>query len=254
MNDDIRRLARLQEIAFQIKELEQAASTLPKRIAELDQTFQQRTEEIGAARLKHESLVQSRTRLSQEREDQQARLKQAQQKLMQVNNQREYSAALNEIDVLKSAVSGLEDRILEAETQIEALAGPAAEADQRIGEERARVDGAKGELERETRDSAARIAELLRQREEIAAHLRPDLLRRFDSIFRARGGQAMARVEKESCGACHVRLRPQVINNARRGTELVTCESCRRILYVDDEREAAAEAPAAGDQQAGASH
>ena len=31
-----------------------------------------------------------------------------------------------------------------------------------------------------------------------------------------------------SCGACHVRLRPQVVNLARRGDDLVTCDGCHR--------------------------
>ncbi len=246
MNDQMRRLVRLQEIAFQIRDIEQTEATLPERLATLERVFAERVEEIGAARLRHEALVQQQQRLTSERDDLQIRLRQAQQKLMQVNNQREYSAVLNEIDSYKATVVGIDDRILDCDSQIESLAAPAAEADARIEEERARLEQSKSELNRERNENAARLAEFTRQREDLAHGLSADTLRRFDSIFKARGGIAMARIEKESCAACHVRLRPQVINLARRGEDLITCDSCRRILYVEDEGDGTAAAADGG--------
>jgi uncharacterized protein len=234
LNDDMRRLVRLQDIAFQIRDLEQTEATLPDRMATLERAFQERIEEIGSARLRHEDLVQQQRRLNTEREDIQERLRLAQQKLMHVNNQREYSAVLNEIDSYKSGLTGTEDRILDCESQIESLAGAAAEADERIAEERRKLEESKSVLNGERDTCSERLLSLNSQRDELGSHLPVDVLRRFDSIFRARGGIAMARVEKESCGACHVRLRPQIINLARRGDQMVTCDSCRRILYIDD--------------------
>lgn len=234
MNDDIRRLVGLQELAVQMKELEEAQEALPARVAQLDQEFQRRVEEIGAARLRHEALAQQQQRLNLEREDVQNRLRQAQQKLMSVNNQREYSAVLNEIDTLKLALSEREDKLLAGETELEQLAGPVAEADVRISEERARTDAAKSALKDQMSQAVEQLVGLRRQREELSRGIAPDLYRRFESVFRARGGIAVARVVKDSCGACHVRLRPQIIHLAKRGQGIVTCESCRRILYAEE--------------------
>jgi uncharacterized protein len=234
LNDDTRRLVRLQDIAFQIRDLEQAEATLPDRMATLEKAFQERIEEIGSARLRHEDLVQQQRRLSTERDDVQERLRLAQQKLMHVNNQREYSAVLNEIDSYKASLVSLEDRILDCESQIESLSGAATEADERIAVERRNLEKSKAVLTGERDDNSEKLQSLNGQRSDLATHLPADVLRRFDSIFKARGGIAMARVEKESCSACHVRLRPQIINLARRGDQMVTCDSCRRILYIDD--------------------
>jgi predicted nucleic acid-binding Zn-ribbon protein len=240
LNDDIRRLVRLQELAFQMRELEQVQETLPDRIAVLDRDFETRMEEIGAARLRHEALTQQQVRLNQERDELQDRLRVAQQKLMHVNNQREYSAVLNEIDTLKAALATVEDSLLDGDVQLEQLAGPVAEADVRIDEERQRTASAKREIGARMAESGERLAQLRALREDLCRELPGDVLRRFDGLFRVRGGIAVARVDKDSCAACHVRLRPQVLNLARRGEELVTCESCRRILYVDDSDEAVA--------------
>lgn len=242
MNDDIKRLIRLQEIAVQVKAIEDAKAALPGRLEELDRGFEARLADIGGERLKHEELRRRRDEMNKERDAQAEKLKQAQGKLMQVSNPREYSAALNEIDTLKSQVSTLEDQLLEMEGQIEALDGPAAEADQRIEAERTKLEEDKARLSAEEAETEAALSGLLAQRNEIAEALPEATLRRFESVFRARGGVAVARVEKESCSACHVRLRPQVINLARRGDDMITCDSCRRILYVDDGEAAEGEA------------
>jgi predicted nucleic acid-binding Zn-ribbon protein len=41
----------------------------------------------------------------------------------------------------------------------------------------------------------------------------------------------MAEAREGLCTVCHVRLRPQIFNQARRNEEIIQCESCQRILY-----------------------
>lgn len=234
MKDQIRRLVRLQEILFEIRSLEDQQSASPTRLQQLEDTFQQSVNEIGAARLRHEELLKERDRLRHERDELTSRLQQLQQKLMQVSNQREYSAALNEIDFNKQAHAGLIDRIGILDTEIEALAGPATEADARIAEERGRIDTDRDALRQESVRVDHRLADLVALRGLIQKELPSGFFTRFEAICRARGGVAMAKVENNACSACRIRLRPHLINLVRRGQELVTCDSCRRILYTGD--------------------
>lgn len=238
MNQHIRCLVRLQEITFEMRELQGIQEAAPVRIAALETEFTARKEEIGAARIRHEGLVADLARYNTERDEFQVRLQQGQQKLMQVTNSREYSAVLNEIDQSKSRIRTLEDQILDCEGTIEELAGPAAEADQKIAEERQRVDGLIKAIRDDAGLAAKELARINLQRAEITAQLPRDYVSRYDTIAHARQGVVMAKVEKESCGACHVRLRPQVISLVRRGEDLVCCDICRRILFIEE-----AEAP-----------
>ena len=41
----------------------------------------------------------------------------------------------------------------------------------------------------------------------------------------------MAEAKDEHCDVCHVRLRPQVYNEIREGKEILSCDSCGRIMY-----------------------
>ncbi len=244
MNENIRRLVQMQGIASEIKEVRDREARAPERLSLLEESFRQKVEEIGSARLTYEALVTEQHRLVHQREEMEARHQQAQQKLMQVNNPREYSAVLNEIDAAKGQIGAIADKLREIQAQLEELAGPAAEADERIAAVRTTHESEKRQLEEEREQDGRRLRELDSEREALKAVLPREFLSRFDTIFSARGGLAVARIEGNACGACHVRLRPQIITNVRRGDDLSFCESCRRILYIADAESAADEPPA----------
>jgi hypothetical protein len=227
-------LVRLQELDLEARELERIQSEMPGRLAALEKEFNERLEEIGGARLRHEQLGRQRDQLSSQLEETSDRLTRAQQKLMSVTNQREYSAALNEIDSMKHHVNDLEQQILELEEQIEELSGPAAEADERIAEERGKLEEAKHHIEEEARELATRLQHMSEDRARLVQELPPSYVGRFEKLARLRDGRAMARIAGGACSACHVRLRPQVISLVRRGEDLISCESCGRILYLDE--------------------
>ncbi|MCA1557572.1 MAG: C4-type zinc ribbon domain-containing protein, partial [Acidobacteria bacterium] len=48
---------------------------------------------------------------------------------------------------------------------------------------------------------------------------------------RIRDGVALAEARNNSCSACFMALRPQVMAEVRRGEEIIICENCNRILY-----------------------
>ncbi len=236
MNENLARLVRLQEVEFEIQALERKRDDeLPARSAEIEASFEQTIAEIGADRLRHEELVGLRKELLERKGELEDRLRRSNERLAHVTNQREYSAVLNEIDHTRTELQGVETRLAEYEEEIEQLAGPAAEADERIAAEREKMDAALAEVARERDEVLARLAELGKVRDEIVRELPPAWFRRFERIKEARGGVAIARIVPggggQACGECHVRLRPQLVALARRGQDLVFCESCKRILY-----------------------
>ena len=56
----------------------------------------------------------------------------------------------------------------------------------------------------------------------------------YEQILEIREGLALVPLVKDACGGCNRRMPPQVVNQVYLKAQLVTCESCARILYFDE--------------------
>jgi predicted nucleic acid-binding Zn-ribbon protein len=151
---------------------------------------------------------------------------------MQVKNQQQYAAAWKEIDASRKHVKELEDSVLKNMTEADALQ---QQLDARKdGHEalQARHDAAHAEWQHSLGDLRAEAEQLRAKAAQIEAGI-PDRLRNeFQKIYRQRQQIGVARVNTDTCGTCRTRVRPQVAQQLKRG-ELVHCEGCHRILYLE---------------------
>jgi predicted nucleic acid-binding Zn-ribbon protein len=238
-------LVQLQRLANAMRDLNERKQAGPARLQELEDRFQATLEDIGAARLRYETLERELRQLEADLQDLDAKLEKYQQQLMSVTNAREYSAALNEIDAAKTAKERAEEGILTRSAEEEELSDAVAEADSRIAAARATTDAEKEQILQELSEVDDRLDTLARERTQVEADLDPELVSQFKRVFAARGGIAMARVENGACSACHLRLRPQVINEVRKGMALVPCDSCRRFLFIEENEQPGQPTPGA---------
>ena len=149
----------------------------------------------------------------------------------------QFRAFQHEIQYCRDGIDELEERILDKMEQAEALQESVAKAEADLRGEstkvshdvevaRARIDADKIERERQRAI-----------RNEVSAQIDPETLREYERIRKARG-TAVTSVARETCGACHVRLRPKFLQDLRRLSRgVLTCESCGLIVYLPSQAE-----------------
>lgn len=70
-------------------------------------------------------------------------------------------------------------------------------------------------------------------KDEIAANIETNILKRYD-LTRAKKGRGIVSVANDICGGCNVRIPTYLIQDIKKGSEIIYCESCSRLLYYID--------------------
>ncbi len=232
MSADVEKLWELQQVLSQLGERERQMAVKPEAFAAIDDEYQSANNEMTRLGDSLEGLAKERRRVDGELSDQQEILKKYQGQLMQVKNQQQYAAAWKEIDATRKHVKELEDASLKNMTEAEGLQ---KQLDDRKGgheELKGRYDAAHDEWQASLGDLRKEADDLRKRAEAIEATLPPRLKNEFYKIFKQRNHVAVAPVASDSCSGCRTHIRPALMQQLKRG-ELVFCEGCHRILYLE---------------------
>ena len=234
MADHIETLKQLQTIDGEIFRLRRQEQDKPR---ELEQVAAQVA--AAAARLKAAEEQLKALQLAQKEKEvelatREGNVKKLQGQLFQVKTNREYTAMQHEIDTLKADNSLLEEAVLKLFDEIDQATKARQQCSQAAASETERLHDERGRIERELTEVRDKIAQLERQRQTIVPDVPPPTLSAYERVLALREGLALVPLLENSCGGCHRRLPPQVINEVYLKAKLVSCESCNRILYFDE--------------------
>jgi predicted nucleic acid-binding Zn-ribbon protein len=221
LDGDLFRLRRQQEQKPQ--ELEALRAQLAEQEAQVKAT-EQRVKDLQLAQKEKELELQTR----------EANVRKLQSQLFQLKTNREYTTMQREIDTLKADNSLLEETILKAFDDLDETAKARQRAQQALEAAQARVKIERARIEQELAQLGEQLAALERQRKLLAPDVPPTVLAAYERVLEIREGLALVPLLENSCGGCHRRLPPQVLNEVYLRAKLVTCEHCNRILYFDE--------------------
>ena len=241
MRAELEKLIELQKTDTNIRRLKQLIASADKRRADIEQEFEQHAFSIREIQNRREMLNASRTDIENKIAENRTYLERADRNLKHSQNQKEYETAMRETDALQKQIAALETQDLEKMGEIETVEKELEERAEEINSlEGKRVEALEA-FDKEVAAHQAELDSISKRREEVFATL-PE---RLGSVYnrlaqRSRDGVAVAEVVNGACSACFMSLRPQMQLEVKRGVEIITCESCTRILYAPGKVEATA--------------
>jgi len=224
-------LVKMQELALEIQAAHAVVDGAPAKIEEAEGRFRERNAEYVAIKERYDAIDADRRARSLELSALEDTRKHYQDSLMQVKNQREYAAVLKEIDAAKAAIGEHEEAILASMDEVETLKTDLEARAAHIESERTIVEDERVAVEAGSAEAQGRIERATNERAEIESTLPAALVANVRRVEEGRKGIFLVKAERESCSACHVRLRPQVYQEIRQAAKIHMCGSCRRYLF-----------------------
>lgn len=227
-------LKRTQEIDREIYKVRQELSFIPEAIRQLTDVFEQEKAQMTRleAALKEAQLRQKQK--EGELSEKEALIRKYDSQLTQVKTNKEYSALQQEIVSLKADNSILEDQILGILEEVDRAQNGVREERERLVRVEKELVEKKKELTARTETLKDELATLNGKRVEVISQVPPETRSLYDKIIERKEGLALVPAEGETCSACRMEIRPQLLNELRLKEALVVCENCSRILYHVD--------------------
>lgn len=202
-----------------LKELKEPFEAIEKEKMEREKNIKEMEEKIST--------------IEREINEKKEEIKNFRQNLQLVRSQKEYSQILNSIDSLQKILSSKEEEVLNLMENLE-------KEKKELEEKKIKWEP----IEKEYNEALAKWDELKKKYEAeletlkldekiIKTKLKREFLNLFQRIYQLRKGQAVVPVKDGSCSGCHIIIRPQQLADIKSGNEIIQCDQCQRILYIE---------------------
>jgi predicted nucleic acid-binding Zn-ribbon protein len=231
MLSDINRAIRLQILDDRAAELTKEIAALPKHIAEIEKKLEGHQRRLEHDRAATSANQKDRKRLEGEIQAADQKISKLKTQMMEAKTNEVYRAFQHEIEFCQQEIRRHEDRILDLMTESDPLEKAVKAAETALAAEKKQVEDEKSKARERTSIDQKEIDTLIQERKKILSEMDPKIASEYERIRKGRAGVAIAEVLQGRCSKCNMLLRPQFLQELKRGDSVMVCESCRRMLY-----------------------
>jgi predicted nucleic acid-binding Zn-ribbon protein len=230
MREQLVFLLQLQTADARVRELETASAQLPAKLDPLRRDLAKLQGMLDAERGKL-SETEAWRRSQQDLVDREREaLKQAQGKLQQSKNTKEWSAANREVDNKRKSIGDREVELRKV-SDAQTTSSSALEGREKdIEALRTQLADSEAAMAGEAGDLASKLADAKALRDSARSNVEKQWLKVYDTLLGKRG-YAVAPVVKGVCQGCHMTLPPQLNNILARMQSIESCPRCARLIY-----------------------
>jgi len=230
---DVELAVRLQALDFRIAGLSKEIAALPKHIDDIEKKLGAHERRLEIDRAAISANQKERKKFDTGVQDFQAKISKLRDQTASAKTNEQYRAFQHEIEFCEREIRSAEDQILDLMGSAEALDRNVKSAETSLKEERGLVEAEKLRAQKRTTADRKRMEELQTERKGIVSQMTPAFAANYERIRKIRAGIAVSEAIDGRCVQCHITLRPQFLQELKRGEKVMVCESCARILYIN---------------------
>jgi len=223
-------LIELQEVDKRLDELRAERGDLPLIVEELKAKLdEKKTESEKCTRKIKEAKIKQRE-LELSIEELKVKYDKYEEQLYQVKTNREYDAITLETETVKHQLDEAKKEIKNTLVIIVENESKQKEIDEELKKLNEEYEDNTVELDTKMNETAEEENLLQQEREIIIKKSRPDIIKTYELVRKARSGQGISKIQGNVCGGCFSYIPPQKIVEVKKMKEIYTCEFCGRIL------------------------
>lgn len=231
-------MIKLQTFDSEIYTLKNALELKPQELAAAESVFSEKKQTLLEMEKSSLDLQKQKKERELELASKEEGIIKLKGQLSSLKTNKEYQAMLKQIDDAKADASLIEDKILQSFDLIDKAKIDIENERNRLKKDESVFNEQKAAIETEIKAITAHIFELQEKRKQILPEVDPKLLAQYEKILQNRNGLAIVPVKDNSCQGCNMFTPAQVLNLIKMYEYIVTCESCNRMLYIEEEHEA----------------
>lgn len=229
--DQIEQLVVLQKVDSEMIGLERVLEEAPRQLRELQEKQSYLLQQQDVIREKISVLMEQKGRLETEIENDAQKIKKSKNKLMLVENTKEYHAMMREMDNLEKMNRGREEEQATLLADLTDLEGrrDALQADiDALGEN---IAAQQATLDQELAANRARLETLAKDKTRASEAVPAPILSRYNFIRGCIANPVIVPVSEGVCKGCHIVIPPQTYIDLQKGEQILSCPNCLRIIY-----------------------
>jgi len=230
---EFEKLINLQKLDKEITDVSLFLENIPSKIEEINKKIETSSHIVTLAKEKMTQNQKKRRDLEATVKDIKEQISKYNRQLNEVKTNREYSILLKEIEEAKQKDNDMEEEIISEMLSADEIEDEIKTASQKYSGAEEKFSKEKDVLQQEKKKFEAKRDKLNQKKEKLVPKIPSDQVSLYLKIYKRNSGIALSPVKEEFCSLCHLRIRPQVINELKGKEKIILCENCGRILYCD---------------------
>ncbi|MGE4603243.1 MAG: C4-type zinc ribbon domain-containing protein [Planctomycetota bacterium] len=159
-----------------------------------------------------------------------AKIDKSSDQLDKATSANEFNSLKVQLARLEEEKSSTEENLLLIMEKIEEIEKQVADINERSSHAKQQLDEIRSVVGKEIEEYQLEIQSMEQPLQQAREVTDPELLEIFDRLYSGIGATVVVAIEGNTCGGCHMNLSAQMVEMANKGTAVVCCPICSRIL------------------------